>query len=97
MRAFVVVTDPQANELFRVHAAGCRDIGRERQLYRRGLVSCIETVQAENAAAALAAELNEDFSGGSTETGWEHPPTETYPGGTFGAAGFEGRILPCAD
>lgn len=96
MKRYAVVTDPNADELFRIHEAGCADLNkREIPLYRRGRVSSITEVEAESAKAALEHELREDFSGGSEETGWEHPPENGYPGGTYGAAGFTGRILPC--
>ena len=92
-KRYTVVTDPNADELFRIHAASCPDITkREAPLYRRGIVSSITEVRAESAEAALEAELNDNFSG---KDGGEHPATAQYPGGSYGAAGFTGRLLPC--
>jgi hypothetical protein len=93
LKRYAVVTDPNADKLFRIHDAGCADLNkREAPLYRQGIVSSITEREAESAEAALDAELREDFSG---TDGLEHPAAGGFPGGSYGAAGFEGRILPC--
>lgn len=93
LKRYAVVTDPNTEELFRIHDAGCADLRkREQPLYRQGIVSSIIEVEAETAEKALDAEMRSDFSGTG---GTEHPAKDGYPGGSYGAAGFSGRILPC--
>lgn len=91
LKRYAVVTDPNTEELFRIHDAGCADLRkREAPLYRQGIVSSIIEVEAETAEKALDAEMRSDFSGRG-----EHPEANGYPEGSYGAAGFSGRILPC--
>ena len=79
---------------FEIHAAGCRDLDRKTPSARLRFAQFTGepwTVERESGQAALDAELNEDFSSES-----EHPAQDGFAGGTFGAAGFYGRIFPCA-
>jgi len=94
MSEYVVVTDPNADDLFRVHRADCADIRRrEVPLERRGIVSYIsKPIVGDSGSAVLEAEMRSDFSG---EDGGEHPATASYPAGSYGAAGFTGVVLPC--
>jgi hypothetical protein len=93
MNRYAVVTDPNATELFRIHDAACADLHkREAPLLRSGHISSIVEREAESAEEVLDHELREDFSG---TDGLEHPAAGGFPGGSYGAAGFEGRILPC--
>lgn len=77
---------------FEVHAANCPDPARK---YRKGEYTIQASPRdASDGHAALEAELRGDFSG---TDGGEHPATEEYPAGSFGAAGFLGRVFPCAE
>jgi len=97
MARWAVGFDIQAGS-FDVHREGCADLSPRRrrlsrwaQKYHEGNHSRIEMVEAASPEEALRAALSDQFSGPT-----EHPADGGFPGGSFGAAGFSGRVLPCA-
>jgi len=90
---------------FEVHAVGCRDLSQPRKI--RDFNGRPWNREAVDGAAALEAELRQDFSGGcrscengaacTEETHAEHPAANGYASGSYGAAGFgfSSRVFPC--
>lgn len=102
MTRYLVALNGQTGE-YEVHAATCPDPARKapgtvRKVRGKNYAKLGEythpawPVEAESGEAALAAELNSDFSGRG-----EHPARDGYPEGSYGAAGFTGRVFPCAE
>lgn len=80
---------------FEVHAQGCKDLKNPRKRADFNLnpygKQMPQTVVAATAGEAARAALVDEFSSDS-----EHPATDGFPGGSYGAAGFTVRTMPCA-
>jgi hypothetical protein len=84
-----------AESCFEVHALSCPDPARKTPSRGRPFAGYNDepwTVEAEDGAHALDATLREDFSGAG-----EHPARDGYTEGSYGAAGFTGRVFPCCN
>jgi hypothetical protein len=75
---------------YEVHKAGCSDVTRKGGRRSHWNDFNFTSTREGEPEAMLAAELNDTFSGPT-----EHPAKDGFPGGSFGAAGFTGRIFPC--
>jgi hypothetical protein len=78
---------------YEVHALDCRDLSNPRKRAALNLYGKdkAETFQAATPEEAARLALASDFSGKG-----EHPARDGWPEGSYGAAGFAARILPCA-
>ena len=90
MTAFAIPMNAQSGE-FEIHAAGCKDLRNPRKRHDYNLCRDEEpeTVEAVDADAAAKLALDDDFGDFDAQV-------PGFPEGSFGAAGFRARILPCA-